>query len=137
MYKQIGGNIINNNKAILTIKIIKFQPSPIPIILNQLLWLSIGISFLMMRLLIILVVLVTINHRMHVVISGIVSAIVLWVYLVVRVHCVLFLGGVIWGVVLWTRRGVLRAYGRLFYILGRRLAFMDRALSDWDIDSAF
>ncbi len=99
--KQVIPNTINNNKPILTVRIIKFQSPPVSIILKQLLRLRVGIRFLL-RLLIVRIV-------VHVVIVRVFRGIVL-AHLVARVH--------IWIVVIVSRH--LSILLRMDYIICRR-----------------
>ncbi len=87
MHKQITPNTINNNKPILTIIIIKFQSPSIPIILKQFMRLRVSVC-LLLRLLIIRIILVSLDHllMMHVIVS-----VFWWVvlsHLISRVHAV-------------------------------------------------
>lgn len=46
VHKEIIPNTIHNNKPILAIRVIKFQPSRVPLVINQLLRLGVGITLL-------------------------------------------------------------------------------------------
>ena len=46
MNKQIATNAVNNDKPILAIGIIELESSSVPLVINQLLWLCVGITLL-------------------------------------------------------------------------------------------
>lgn len=87
MHKKITPNSIHDNKPIFSIWIVKLQPSSVPIVLCQLLWLRIRIGLRLRLGLVVLVILRVIHHLLHV--HVIISRVLWWVVLshrVARIH---------------------------------------------------